>query len=100
MRTFTSNKITNFPEQTFFPSSISYTQISVHYNKEKFPTFERTDSYTITELLGTFGGLLGLFMGVSLLSFVEILYFCTLRPFCVWRRMNRKLKLQQQGAST
>ncbi|XP_001851494.2 pickpocket protein 28 [Culex quinquefasciatus] len=82
-------------------SNISYTQISVHYNKEKFPTFERTDSYTITELLGTFGGLLGLFMGVSLLSFVEILYFCTLRPFCVWRRMNRKLKLQQQqGAST
>ncbi|XP_055628965.1 pickpocket protein 28-like [Toxorhynchites rutilus septentrionalis] len=78
-------------------SNISYTQISVHYNKEKFPTFERTDSYTLTELLGTFGGLLGLFMGVSLLSFVEILYFCTLRPFCVWRRKNRKLQKQQQA---
>ncbi|XP_055591169.1 pickpocket protein 28-like [Uranotaenia lowii] len=76
-------------------SNISYTQISVHYNKEKFPTLERTDSYTLTELLGTFGGLLGLFMGVSVLSFVEIVYFCTLRPFCVWRRNTRKLKLQQ-----
>ncbi|XP_053685966.1 pickpocket protein 28-like [Sabethes cyaneus] len=81
-------------------SNISYTQISVHYNKEKFPTFERTDSYTLTELLGTFGGLLGLFMGVSLLSFVEIVYFCTLRPFCVWRRKNRKLKLQQAKFSS
>ncbi|XP_058838267.1 pickpocket protein 11-like isoform X2 [Topomyia yanbarensis] len=83
------------PEQ----SNISYTQISVHYNKEKFPTFERTDSYTLTELLGTFGGLLGLFMGVSLLSFVEIVYFCTLRPFCVWRRKHRKLRQLQQQAN-
>ncbi|XP_058456325.1 pickpocket protein 28-like [Malaya genurostris] len=90
-----SQKLLQFP-----PESVSYTQISVHYNKEKFPTFERTDSYTLTELLGTFGGLLGLFMGVSLLSFVEIVYFCTLRPFCVWRGKHRKLRLLQQQANT
>lgn len=28
------------------------------------------------------GGLLGLFMGFSVLSLIEILYFTTLRPFC------------------
>lgn len=37
--------------------------------------------YGQTELLANFGGLLGFFLGISLLSFVEIIYFFTLRTF-------------------
>lgn len=32
------------------------------------------------------GGLLGLFMGFSVVSIVEIVYFATLRPYCAARR--------------
>lgn len=34
------------------------------------------------------GGLLGLFMGFSVVSLIEIIYFGTLRPYCAHRRQN------------
>lgn len=36
------------------------------------------------------GGLLGLFMGFSVVSIIEILYFISLRPYCVSRRERNK----------
>lgn len=42
--------------------------------------------YGQTELLANFGGLLGFFLGISLLSFVEIIYFFTLRTFLLVKR--------------
>lgn len=42
--------------------------------------------YGQTELLANFGGLLGFFLGISLLSFVEIIYFFTLRTFLIVKR--------------
>lgn len=36
--------------------------------------------YGITDLIANCGGLLGLFTGTSLLSLIEIAYFCSVRP--------------------
>lgn len=36
------------------------------------------------------GGLLGLFMGFSVVSIIEILYFISLRPYCASRRDRKK----------
>lgn len=39
----------------------------------------RSEMYGLTEVIALCGGLLALFFGASLLSILEILYFCTVR---------------------
>lgn len=36
------------------------------------------------------GGLLGLFMGFSVISIIELLYFMTIRPYCNYLRISEK----------
>lgn len=47
--------------------------------------------------LANTGGLLGLFMGFSVLSIVEILYFTSLRPFCELRKQKKFLRKKQNS---
>ncbi|XP_063703637.1 pickpocket protein 28-like [Culicoides brevitarsis] len=51
----------------------------VQFEKSKILSFKRIAPYEISDFIANCGGLLGLFMGISLLSFVEIIYFCTFR---------------------
>ncbi|XP_039442696.1 pickpocket protein 28-like [Culex pipiens pallens] len=44
----------------------------------------RRELYGSTDLLANCGGLLGLFMGISILSLVEILYYCSIKPLVIW----------------
>lgn len=39
-------------------------------------------------ILANVGGLLSLFMGFSVVSIIEILYFMTIRPYCALRKGN------------
>lgn len=48
--------------------------------------------FPIITIPASTGGLLGLFMGFSVLSLVEILYFVSMRPYWI----NRKEKLKQK----
>lgn len=41
------------------------------------------------------GGLLGLFMGFSVVSLIEIIYFLSLRPYCAHRRYTRHEKIME-----
>lgn len=43
---------------------------------------------SVHPLAASTGGLLGLFMGFSVVSLIEIVYFVTLRPFCVRRQRH------------
>lgn len=66
-------------------------RLSIFFKENQFITSKRSELYGLTDFLANCGGLLGLFMGFSLLSIVEILYYCTLRLFCNLRtRKNRK----------
>ncbi|XP_055307989.1 pickpocket protein 28-like, partial [Sitodiplosis mosellana] len=47
---------------------------------------KRTELYTNSDFLSVCGGLLGLFMGISALSIIELIYFATLRSFWLIRR--------------
>ncbi|XP_031632054.1 pickpocket protein 28-like [Contarinia nasturtii] len=63
--------------------------LSVFFADHQVITLQRSESYTFTDILAICGGLLGLFLGVSLLSIVEMIYFVTLRLFwTVWRARN------------
>lgn len=61
-------------------------RLSIFFKENQFITSKRSELYGQTDFLANCGGLLGLFMGVSLLSIVEIIYFCTLRFCCSIRR--------------
>lgn len=66
-------------------------RLSIFFKEKQFITSRRSELYGPTDFLANCGGLLGLFMGVSILSIVEMIYYCTLRLCCNLRdRKNRK----------
>lgn len=64
----------------------------VYFKESEFIAIKRSELYGDTEFLANCGGILGLFLGVSLLSFAEILYYCTLKPFVLWWNWRRLRK--------
>uniref|UniRef100_A0AAG5DG39 Pickpocket n=1 Tax=Anopheles atroparvus TaxID=41427 RepID=A0AAG5DG39_ANOAO len=57
-----------------------HSYLSIHYKVSRFIRIKRSELFGISDFLANCGGVLGLFMGVSILSIVEILYYCTLKP--------------------
>ncbi|XP_013179934.1 PREDICTED: sodium channel protein Nach [Papilio xuthus] len=68
-----------------------FARVMIFFKEAQFITSRRSELYGQTDFLANCGGLLGLFMGFSILSVAEILYFLTLRIFCmVGRKRNSK----------
>lgn len=68
-------------------------RLSIYFKEHQFITSKRSELYGLTDFLGACGGLLGLFMGVSVLSIVECIYYFTLRLGCsLQMRRYRKRK--------
>ncbi|XP_068083951.1 pickpocket protein 28-like [Anabrus simplex] len=55
--------------------------IFVFFKDMQIMTNKRSELYGPADFLANCGGLLGLFLGFSILSFIEIFYFLTLRLF-------------------
>lgn len=51
----------------------------------------RSERITLSDFVASCGGLLGLFMGISVLSIVEMVYFLTLRLGC---KLRREMKIR------
>ncbi|XP_031627357.1 pickpocket protein 28-like [Contarinia nasturtii] len=74
----------------------------IFFKNNYFRSQRKDELIGFTEFLSNTGGLLGLFMGFSLFSFIEIFYFLTIRPFSNYikvsenrqkvRRVVRKMK--------
>lgn len=60
----------------------------IYYEQNFFRSNTKEEFIGFTEFLSSTGGLLGLFLGFSVLSLIEIFYFLTFRPYCGQR--NRK----------
>lgn len=65
----------------------------VFYKQEQIMSSKRLEFHSTTAFLANAGGLFGLFMGASLLSFVELIYFLIFRLFYT-KRTEAKLKIQ------
>uniref|UniRef100_A0A182WEP0 Pickpocket n=1 Tax=Anopheles minimus TaxID=112268 RepID=A0A182WEP0_9DIPT len=69
--------------------------MSIYYKEAQFISIKRNQLFGLNDFIANCGGILGLFMGVSLLSIVEILYYFTIKPLinrCLQRsRKNRKI---------
>ncbi|GLG96269.1 uncharacterized protein GBIM_03069 [Gryllus bimaculatus] len=54
----------------------------VYYKDPLFIPIRRVEVFGTTDLLASMGGLMGLCMGISLLSVIEFFYWMLIRPFC------------------
>lgn len=63
---------------TFF-SNGTLTILTISFKDSQFLTLKRAETYSMTNLVATCGGLLGLFMGISLLSLIEMIVYCAVR---------------------
>ena len=56
-------------------------RFSIFFKDQQFIAAKRSELYGMTDFLANCGGLLGLFMGFSLLSIVKMIYFSTLKLY-------------------
>ncbi|XP_068140890.1 pickpocket protein 28 [Drosophila tropicalis] len=69
-------------------------RLSVYFKENQFTAIKRTILFGVSTLISNCGGICGLFMGISCLSFLEFLYFFCMR-ICGSCRDRRKHKKQQ-----
>jgi Amiloride-sensitive sodium channel len=53
--------------------------VTIFFKTDDFIFSKRSELYSFTDFIANFGGILGLFLGVSILSIVEIIYFMAFR---------------------
>ena len=58
---------------------------------------ERVERYTVSDFLAVCGGILGLFIGFSALSFIELIYYPFLRLYWMVWRMRKEDNEQQSN---
>ncbi|XP_053614914.1 pickpocket protein 28-like isoform X2 [Plodia interpunctella] len=61
----------------------------VYFAEELFTSLRRSELYGGVDFVANCGGIMGLFMGFSFLSLVEIVYYFTMRLWCQIRRSSR-----------
>ncbi|XP_059048648.1 pickpocket protein 28-like [Achroia grisella] len=63
--------------------------VHFYFDDDTFTRLTKGEIFGLTEFLSNTGGLLGLCMGFSVMSAVELLYYLTLRALCMGRRERR-----------
>lgn len=64
----------------------------VSFKQQEINPLKRVEFHSPTDFLASSGGLFGLFMGASLLSFVELIYYFTLRLFYTKHQPKESVK--------
>ncbi|KAH8366991.1 hypothetical protein KR084_002653 [Drosophila pseudotakahashii] len=90
----------NLPDYIFHGPYSNASEISIlhfYYMTNIFRSTTKSEMFGFTEFLSNTGGLLGLFMGFSIFSVIEIFFYITVRPYCASRtlRQRHKRRLQQ-----
>ncbi|XP_005176880.1 pickpocket protein 11-like [Musca domestica] len=75
----TINAVASFREMHDLRPDLTMSMVWIYFKDNEFITSRRSELYGLTDLMANFGGVCGLFMGVSLLSIIEMLYHFTLR---------------------
>lgn len=73
--------------------------MNIYFKYSQFTPSERSELYSLYSLIANFGGLIGVFTGFSMLSIVELVYYCTLRLLCDIRKYNKNEEEKRIHAS-
>lgn len=84
-----------FGNVSYYVGSTYYGGLAFSFGDTEYHAIARYSNHASTEFLSDIGGLLGLFLGVSVLSFVEIIYFFVLRFASVIVRYFKKQRSSQ-----
>ncbi|XP_035702813.1 pickpocket protein 28-like [Folsomia candida] len=77
-------------------SSKNLSIVHIYFSSDSSYARVRKELYGLTDLIANTGGLMGLCLGFSGLSLVEVIYFYTLRA---WFRSKAKIRLRSQSPS-
>ncbi|XP_055841901.1 degenerin-like protein asic-1 isoform X1 [Episyrphus balteatus] len=69
------------------------TKITFKFDEDVFNALKLSELYTWTDFIANCGGILGFFIGISILSLMEIVYFFTLR---LWTNLKARRRIQQE----
>ncbi|CAD7084859.1 unnamed protein product [Hermetia illucens] len=69
-----------------------------YYIENSFRSRTREQFVGFTEFLSSTGGLMGLFIGFSVISVVEIIYYASFRPFCASKRYKAQFRQSRSGS--
>ncbi|KAH8403942.1 hypothetical protein KR215_006867 [Drosophila sulfurigaster] len=83
-----SKTIAAFRETYELTDSIG-SRLTVYFKEHQFTAIKRTILFGVSTLISNCGGIFGLFMGISSLSFIELVYFFSMR-ICGSCRDRRK----------
>ncbi|CAH1963311.1 unnamed protein product [Acanthoscelides obtectus] len=64
----------------------STTIVHFFFMKSSYNILTKSELFAFTDIVSNIGGLLGLFMGFSIMSIVEIIYFLSLRLWCNYHK--------------
>lgn len=70
----------------YFNISAKYSKIELYFKKPQFVSMRRSELFGMTDFLANIGGLLGVFLGFSFLSLIELFYIISLRLGCSLKR--------------
>ena len=85
----------NCVEQTVRNKIKKMTYLHVYFNSFGVTKFSKSELYGWQDLIGVFGGIVGLCMGFSLLSGAEFIYFFTVRHWVDNARNNAKKRTKK-----
>ncbi|XP_013106042.1 pickpocket protein 28 [Stomoxys calcitrans] len=83
-----------FPKE-IFEKARNISDLSIvhfYFVSNTFRGTTKSEMFGFTEFLSNTGGLLGLFMGFSIFSLIEIIYYVTVRPYCAARTIELEKK--------
>ncbi|XP_050536569.1 pickpocket protein 28-like isoform X2 [Daktulosphaira vitifoliae] len=83
------NWSTSFTNVDHFPK---VAVANLYYKRKSISVTQRNALLPFNELLGNIGGLLGLFLGCSLISFFEIIYFFLIRLYFDKRKLKKDIE--------
>lgn len=71
-------------------NSVRPSTVTIYFRGQQVTVLKRMEVYTYTDFLAVCGGLFGLFLGISVLSIVEFLYYSTLRLYWTFQQWKSK----------
>lgn len=67
--------------------------VTIFFKNFEVETIHRSEKYSLADLLAIGGNLLGLFLGVSAISIIELAYYFTLRLFWSLRQWKGEIHI-------
>lgn len=69
--------------------SLRTSAVTISYHEAEFTETRRRELFSRTDVVANVGGILGLFLGFSIISFAEFLYFFSIHPYLEHRQKKR-----------